>query len=266
MVSVLALISKKQLVLGINKAFSKMESAKKDYVFSVIFLGEKLLEAKEAVGFGEWESFVKVNSELTFGHEQATKYMKIAKHKELVISMFGSQETRLSINSITKAISHEKATIKANPDAVTTDEEEILSRVLVDDDDDAIEAEFIVVAPHADDTHTTSDTEAAPEDDADWCDIYPDDWEPDEDQTNVDVPEDIQTELKKLRELNREMEIVFADDNRTTKAIEEINKLLNVKDALENRIDSLVNENADLMSKLNYWEARCKKLEKSHAK
>jgi len=83
-----------------------MENAKRGYVLAVIELGERLLEAKEKVPFGQWERWLKVNSELTFGHEQATKFMKIAKNRTLVLEYFSDEK---SINSITQAIAESLA-------------------------------------------------------------------------------------------------------------------------------------------------------------
>ena len=55
---------------------------------SVIALGERLLEAKEKVPFGQWEEWLNDNSELSFGRIQASKFMLIARNKTLVLEYF----------------------------------------------------------------------------------------------------------------------------------------------------------------------------------
>lgn len=262
--------NKKKLSADINKAFVAMESAKKNYVFSIINLGEKLIEAKESVGFGEWKEWLKVNSELTFGHEQATKYMKIARHKELVVSMFGSQDFRPSVNQITKAISQKNLL-----PPITAYDDEIIDRVMIEPsqplgrgDDGAIDAEFTVVAPQpAPDPNTgTSDDPIEPSAEDDDLERYDQDsvWEPafEDDQPE----EDLQAELKRVKADNAWMKSIFDDDNHTAAAIREIETQKIIKEALQSRIDSLVAENSSLVGKLNNCEARCKKLEKAHAK
>ena len=94
--------NQKLIVSGITKAFNKMENAKKGYVYSVIELGEKLNSAKELVPHGEWENFLNVSSEGTFGRKQAHKFMFIANNKSLVLEFFDDEQ---SINGLTKAIS-----------------------------------------------------------------------------------------------------------------------------------------------------------------
>lgn len=94
--------NQKLIVSGITKAFNKMENAKKGYVYSVIELGEKLNSAKELVPHGEWENFLNVSSEGTFGRKQAHKFMQIANNKSLVLEFFDDEQ---SINGLTKAIS-----------------------------------------------------------------------------------------------------------------------------------------------------------------
>ena len=78
-------------------------TAKKGYVQSVIELGERLLEAKEIVGHGGWETFVKslLRGEIS-SPQQAWKYMQIAENKALVLEYFNSET---SVNNLTKAIS-----------------------------------------------------------------------------------------------------------------------------------------------------------------
>ena len=99
----LVIANEKQIVSGISKAFNKMESAKKGYVYSVIELGEKLNSAKELVPFGQWEKFLNANSELAFGIAQAQKFMLIANNKALVLEFFDDEQ---SINSLTRAIAN----------------------------------------------------------------------------------------------------------------------------------------------------------------
>lgn len=77
-------------------------TAKKGYVNSVIELGERLLEAKEKVPFGQWEEWVKRNSEFRFDERQARKFMQIASNKLLVLEYFNNEN---SVNNLTKAIS-----------------------------------------------------------------------------------------------------------------------------------------------------------------
>lgn len=93
--------NEKQLVKGIVSAFNRMESAKKSYVISVIELGEKLIEAKKIVPFGQWESWLKANSEFAFGDRQAQKIMLVATNKLLVLEYFSDEN---SVNQLTKAI------------------------------------------------------------------------------------------------------------------------------------------------------------------
>ena len=61
---------------------------------SVIALGERLLEAKEKVPFGQWEEWLKANSEFAFDERQAQKFMQIAANKLLVLEYFNNVVSR----------------------------------------------------------------------------------------------------------------------------------------------------------------------------
>lgn len=267
-------INKKKLAAEINKSYSTMEAAKKNYVFSVIYLGEKLLEARDSVGFGEWEEFVNRNSEFRFGARQARKYMHVAQHKELVITIFGNPDLRPSINQIAKAISAPKPAPAATA-PVEAGDDEIIDMLMVDPlptlgqgSKNTTDAEFAPVSPQAIGTPTPSvDPEPVKpgnnEDEEDWYDIDHGDWDT---ETDDDRPEDVPAELEALRRRIAWMESIFDDDNHTAAAIREIEKLKTINDGLQNRLDALVAENGQLQGRLNYWESRAKKLEKSNDK
>jgi rubrerythrin len=113
--------TEKQLVIGINKSFAKMECAKKGYVLSVIELGEKLNLAKELIPYGQWEKFLKAHSEFAFDERQAQKFMQISSNKTLVLEYFNHEN---SINGLTKAITDATPEQKEKAEQLKREQEE----------------------------------------------------------------------------------------------------------------------------------------------
>ncbi|WP_027159158.1 DUF3102 domain-containing protein [Methylobacter luteus] len=245
------LVSKKKLAAGINKAFLAMEKSKKDYVFSVINLGERLLEAKEYVGFGKWDEFINTNSEFAFDIRQAQKYMQIASHKDLVISLFGNHDIRPSINKLAKAISTAKAQagteIEVTIDEATVDAPSVLGQ---EGQEEILEGEYTEVEPEP-------ARPALPE-----PELLDDEEEYSDDDRASDLIDDLIRENQRLEEDNNRMRVIFEDDNYTAAAIKQIDALKEVEKGLQGRIDGLLNENAEMKRQLNRLDRRCKILEK----
>ena len=77
---------KKSTIAKINSNFSKARSSAEDAIKYAIKTGEGLIEAKEKVPHGDWEKWVKHNSELCFDTSiQASKYIKLAKNAQLAM-------------------------------------------------------------------------------------------------------------------------------------------------------------------------------------
>lgn len=254
------LVSIKKVSNEINRAFTQMQKAKKDYVFSVINLGEKLLEAKEYVGFGAWEDYINRNSEFRFDSRQARKYMQIAMHKDLVIALFKDGNMRPSVNQITKAISATKTPSAGDCDPENSQDDEGIDRLVMDSSpilgkegrEDIIDAEFTEIKP-----------EPEPPDPAPIADsehVNPPEYTA-EDRAK-DLIDDLTEENKELAEDNKRMRLILEDTNETAAAIKEIDKLKSLNKGLQDRINALVNENAALIKTVNRWERRYKKLQK----
>lgn len=268
----LQIANEKQLVKGIVSAFNKLESAKKGYVYSVIDLGEKLLEAKKKVPFGQWESWLKVNSELPFGHEQATKYMKVAANKLLVLEYFSDEN---SVNQLTKAIAdatpeqleraeklklelEEKARIaeeekqrKAAELEAKRQEEEILKHVEVKQPE-IIEGEFTEVKSQSGGTNPCHEEEPA---------------KPDIDENPVDYMQSIIDELnEQLQEVladNESMAKVFDANDQLAEALAELKKAKETIRVLEDRLRGLQNERNEAIRTAKMWRSKFEKLEKA---
>jgi hypothetical protein len=263
------LVSTKKLAVKINKAFKDMERAKKDYIFSVINLGEILLETKQSVGFGKWESFVNLNSELRFGPAQASKYMQIASHRALVLCLFGNQDIKPSINQLTKAISAAKAQepvsaeIEAKP---VNDDDAAINVAMVDSppiagkdgQEDVIEGEFIE-AP------LETQLEAAPSPTLSPPQLEPDP-EPLTEQNELeelwDLVHELQSQVDELAKENEQMRVIFEDDNHTAAAIKEINKLQELNRVLTERNNGLMSEKNQAIKSVKFWKRKAEALDK----
>lgn len=254
------ILNTKKLSKEINRAFARMERAKTGYVFSVISLGEKLLKARETVGFGGWDRFINDNSELSFGRIQASKYMQIARHKDLVISLFRDGDVRPSVNQLTKAISNatpeQVEAAKALPAVEKKEQVQSHGRSFPQplpasmSYDEPIDAEFSEIKPEE------TESGAAPEQESS---------EPsrnDEVENLKDMVHELQSQIDELTADNDQMHIVFDDDNHTTAAIREISKLKESNRILNERITGLMNEKNEAIRSAKYFKNKAERLEK----
>jgi Protein of unknown function (DUF3102) len=74
----------------INKAYDDLVASHRTSLAHALKLGELLNQAKEAVGHGEWTSWLKTNCP-QISHRTADVYMSLAKHKEKFDSKANSQ-------------------------------------------------------------------------------------------------------------------------------------------------------------------------------
>ncbi|PKD41976.1 hypothetical protein CWO84_02830 [Methylomonas sp. Kb3] len=258
-----------QIIDRLVDAQDRLETAAKSTIQAAFDLGDILIELKAVTPHGKFEEVLKTKARFRFSIQHARTFMRIAENKAQIIEHSGGEP--LSIREMERLA---KPKQKALPAPSTDGDDEIIDRLMMEPshtlgrDDVVIDAEFSRVAPQTAETPTQASDEPEIEDAEDYYDIEPDDWEPelDEDQAEVGVPEDVQAELKRLRDDNAWMKSIFEDDNHTSAAIHEIEKLKTINDALQGRVDSLLAENAQMLGRLNYLEARCKKLEKAHAK
>lgn len=264
-------ITNTQIIDRLVDAQNRFEMAAKNTMQAAFETGEILIELKSATPHGKFEDALKNDTRVVFGIKHAQRFMKIASNKAQIIAHSGGEP--LSIREMERLLTKPKP-LPAPPSTDTDDE--IIDRLMIEPSptlgrghDTAIDAEFIAVAPQAADTPTIgmpSDPAApheAVEDESDYYDIEPEDWEPEPDE---DQSADIPAELEELRRRVEWMASIFDDDNHTAAAIREVETLKTINDGLQNRLDAVVAENGQLQGRLNYWEARAKKLEKAHAK
>jgi hypothetical protein len=263
----IAIPNQRKIVTGITKAFGRMESAKKGYVNSVIKLGDELNSAKLLVPHGAWERFLKVNSELTFGHEQATKFMKIANNKVLVLEYFSNEN---SVNNLARAISDATpeqlarvADLKLLADEIkqvpvvksvaplVPDEVVITPSIGKEALEDIVYAEFEEVA--------LPEVKQEPSSHQD-LDGYSDD------DFAADVTMGVTADLVARNEYLEGLFVVFEDADHTAAAVKKIGELHTVISGLESQINTYLNENAAMKGQINRLEARCKRLEKANVK
>ena len=237
--------NQKQIVSGISKAFNKMESAKKGYVYSVIELGEKLNSAKEIVPFGHWEKWLNDSSELSFGRIQASKFMQIASNKTLVLEFFNDEN---SINSLTKAISDATPEQWEKVEQIKKEEElaELAKLAVVElpkaKKDDVIDGVFVEVK------------KPAPV-----VEIEP---EFDEIEELRDLLDEQHSANKALQDDNDSMLKTFESNEPLTIALEELKKSNAMNRILNERINGLMNEKNEAIRNAKMWKGQFERLEK----
>jgi hypothetical protein len=262
------LVNTKKLSNEISLAFTHMQKAKKDYVFSVINLGEKLLMAKESVGFGKWDEFVNTNSEFAFDVRQVQKYMQIAKHKDLVIALFNGQDLRLSVNQITKAISAAKAPNAGNLRLQDETEDEVIEQAMESDhhvlgkagQEEILEGEFTeipAIAPEPPETasfieQAQPESKPAPE--------QPE--EPSDLEVLQDMVCELQSQIDGLTAENERMRIVFEDDDHIAAATKEFDRLTENNRVLNERNNGLFAEKNEAIKSAKFWKRKAEQLEK----
>lgn len=264
-------IKNTQIIDRLVDAQNRFETAAKNTMQAAFEIGEVLIELKAVTPHGGFEDVLKTDTRVRFDARHARRFMRIYENKAQIIAQSGGEP--LSIREMERLVAKPKPAV---PAPVNAGEDEIIDRLMIDPsrpigrgNGDAIDAEFTAVAPQAADTPTIgmpSDPAApheAVEDESDYYDVEPEDWEPEPDE---DQSADIPAELEELRRRVEWMASIFDDDNHTAAAIREIEKLKTINDGLQNRLDAVIAENGQLQGRLNYWEARAKKLEKAHAK
>lgn len=244
--------NEKQLVSGIVKAFNRMESAKKGYVYSVIELGEKLIQAKEIVPFGQWEKWLKAHSEFAFGMRQAQKFMQVYDNKILVLEYFSAENT---VDNLTKAIADatpeqlEKAEqLKlAEEQRIKKAEEEKAAKSAVKDD--VIEGSFKEVKAEIKKEQESKEPEP--------------DYERMELQESVNIlsyrNDEIEAELKSISK-------IFDSNDKLATAAAEIKKLTAVNAGLESQVRSYQAERTELIRTSQMWRKKYEKLAKETGK
>jgi hypothetical protein len=262
------IVNRKKLITEISRAVSVVERAKRNYVYSVISLGEKLLEARESVGFGQWESFLNDNSELSFGRIQASKYMHIARHKNLVVALFSDGDMRPSVNQITKAISAAKIPDSGNQSLSDERDDAVIEQTTESDhpfpgkggSEEIIEGEFVeipAIAPEPPETASSIDqvqpeSKAVPEHPEELSDM----------EVLRDMVDELQSQVDALTAENERMRIVFEDDDHIAAATKEINRMNEHNRVLSERINGLLTEKNEAIKSVRYWKRKAEQLEK----
>ena len=237
--------NQKQIVSGISKAFNKMESAKKGYVYSVIELGEKLNSAKELVPFGHWEKWLNDSSELSFGRIQASKFMQIATNKTLVLEFFNDEN---SINSLTKAISDATPEQWEKVEQIKKEEElaELAKLAVVElpkaKKDDVIDGVFVEVKKPA--------PVPAPQIEEEFTEV----------EELQGLLHEQHSVAKALQEDNDSLVKIFESSDQITQALKELHIAKEINRGLEGRINGFMVETRELKKAVTYWKSRCKKL------
>ena len=248
--------NQKQIVLGITKAFNKMENAKKGYVYSVIELGERLNEAKEIVPFGQWETWLNDNSELSFGRVQASKFMKIARNKIMVLEFFNNED---SVNNLTQAITDATPEQIVAVDRIKKEEADRIAlaeankalaeaKAAIDNakkQDDVIDGVFEEVKQPA------PVVEILPEDEFYEIDELRDLL--DEQHSANKALQDDNDSLLKIHEANEPLIV----------AMEELKKSNAMNRILNERINGLMNEKNEAIRNAKMWKGQFERLEKS---
>jgi hypothetical protein len=246
--------NQKQIVLGITKAFNKMETAKKGYVYSVIELGERLNEAKEIVPFGQWETWLNDNSELSFGRIQASKFMKIARNKTMVLEFFNNED---SVDNLTKAITDATPEQIFQVDKIKKEEADRIAlaeankalaeaKAAIDNakkQDDVIDGVFEEIkAP---------EIEPEPEEDAE--------------ALLLNIVNDQEKMLKELISENTSLTKAFESNDPLMQALEDLRRTKEISKGFEDRMHGLQNERVNLMKQIKHWRTKYENLEKANA-
>ena len=235
--------NQKQIVSGISKAFNKMESAKKGYVYSVIELGEKLNSAKQIVPYGEWENWVsKRHSEFRFDARQSRKFMQIASNKTLVLEFFNDEN---SINSLTKAISDATPEQWEKVEQLKKEEElaQLAKLAVVEaKKDDVIDGVFEEVKKPA--------LVPAPQIEEEFTEV----------EELQGLLHEQHSVAKALQEDNDSLVKIFESSDQITQALKELHIAKEINRGLEGRINGFMVETRELKKAVNYWKSRCKKL------
>lgn len=114
-----------KLIDQINKTWSSAQVDAKNGMEKAIKTGEYLCQLKAITPHGKWEEkFSNVAQDATFGfrHEHATKLMKMAENKTLLLVVAG--EDVLSINASQEAIKNATEEQKAEAEKIKAEEEE----------------------------------------------------------------------------------------------------------------------------------------------
>jgi hypothetical protein len=263
----IAIQNAKAIVAGISKALNKFESHKKGIVYAAIEIGEKLIEAKNLVPHGHWESWLNRNSELRFGTtNQASKFIKIARNKVLVLE-FLTDET--SINNLTQAISDaspeqlekvEQLKAEAEQKRIEAEQAKAEKSESAKKDIEAIDAEFTEVNP------VTSAHDPKPEPAPKQEPVAQAEEQHHEDDPKVLLMEIIDNQevlIKELQSENMSLVKVFESNEQLTQALEEIKKVKAISKGYEDRMIGLQIERAQLMQAAKYWQKRAEKAEKA---
>lgn len=267
--------NEKAIIKGIISAFNRMETTKKDYVLSVISLGEKLIQAKEIVPHGQWEEWVKRNSEFRFDERQARKYMMVASNKSLVLEYFNDEN---SVNQLTKAIS------EATPEQIERAKQIEAERLAAEEQSKAERAakaaqleakrteETVIEKVQADIEKLQAKEPEVIEGDFEELKKPEPKFEaikPGFVQIEAEKLEEIEDNLHELASLNRSiskdndsMVKVFDSNDQLAAAVKEIKRLNDLNTGLEGRLNGMMNERNALIKEAKYWRAKFEKLEK----
>lgn len=254
----IAITNEKQILTGIKKAFDAMESSKKSYVYSVIELGEKLIEAKIKAGHGNWEKFCESSLKSALGgrissSRQALKYMEVAENKLLVLEYFSDEN---SVNNLTKAISDASPEQLEKVKQLEAEEEqkrlaaeaEKLAKAEAKKQPEITEGEFIEVKPKVGQKEEVK---------TGFVQI---------DAKELEKIEDNMHELaslnKSISKDNDSMERVFNANDQLSAAAKEIRRLNGLNTSLEGRLNGFMVERNALIKEAKYWRSRFEKLEK----
>lgn len=249
--------NEKQLVKGIVSAFNKMESAKKDYVLSVISLGERLLDAKEKVPHGRWETWIKANSEFAFSERQAQKIMLVATNKLLVLEYFSDEN---SVNQLTKAITD------ATPEQLERVKQIEAKRLVAEEQakaDRAAKAAELEAKKAEEQIIEQVQTKEPEIIEGEFVEVI----EPEEtlEQVLTEANEILQADNQELvKEIDSVTKILESNDQ-VAAALAEAKKYRELNRVLNERITGLQNERNELIKSVKYWKNRAEKLEKAAA-
>lgn len=247
----------KASISRLSKKYQAMKSAHGAYVQSVIDMGKQLLEEKEIVPHGKWDEVVNLCSEHRFGSEHASRIMRVAKEKTLVLEFF-SDDT--SIRQLNDHIAH------ATPEQIERAKQIEAERIAAEEQakaDRAAKAAELEAKKASQENIIEGDFKEVKQAEPVKTGFV---------QIEAEKLEEMEDGLYELASLNKSiskdnesMLKVFDADEQLSAAVKEIKRLNDLNTAMEGQLNAYMNERNALIKEAKYWRSRFEKLEKANA-
>lgn len=260
----LSVKEEKKIIDGINKDYDRLQSIGKDYIHTYISLGEKLSKAKEKVPHGGWEKWVNLKFNLRFGSAQATKYMKVAAQKELVLAIVNRSDEPIYLDNLTSRITKATEEEKAEAERLKQElvEQEEAKRRAEEEKKKQKEIERASkIAEEARKLEVTTKPAENPEIES----VETDDETSRLKKEIEELKEAYQEQTSEFEEAlsdNVSMAKVFDSNDQLKAALDEASKLREQNRLLNERMNGLVREKSEAIRQVKYWKNEFLKLEK----